>query len=656
MLDIVFVSFANNDLNGDIPLAFSLVASAARFDVRGNEQLQASNISNPLPTFLEPKSNFWFKERSTDPYSCQQINFKRYNRGVFLLDSSYYYRIFCNCSQGFYGHSGNCFLCPKDATCNESLQNSSIQFGKDLYPFTTGRTVALYDCKQNAFVHKNRCNPSGNCKCWLSQNASNITCNQTCLCATNTGGRLCSECAPSTHVSLLGDCVPCAAVNASLPKVYIVIGCLVLFLFVLWIVKQVRPCGISSKHLNRIRIFMIGVEIVVIVTLAATETIPLFVAEAYFLILFLVIFSQLKLTALKITFTTIIVFLQIIGTIQSTPLKRNCKFCTFKQLFSLIGLDRVVKVVNFHFGEIACVFPIAYKPLGKLALLGVFPLVLGLLIVLKIAVDYYSHKCQKLSPKEAKKLKKKSLKQAKCNVMLILIVMYFPIVSNALKVAMPCEHELGNRAMKYMKAYPFIECNSSEHWILVVIAATELAVYGCLIPLVFYVLLQLYGPSRNQNRLNDKDFLSRSDARKGAKWLRCLHSPYQRAYRKYMGIIFILRRLLVAVVLRVFAGQDGDVEQLVFTALCVVFIAFSIGVRPYKNATRYNLENYADATGFAVILLTYHMETTNASPTTAILVFIINICYVAGLVTLGIYQLCKARKTCKKPKTLCRLS
>ncbi|XP_065827335.1 putative leucine-rich repeat-containing protein DDB_G0281931 [Oscarella lobularis] len=628
------VDLSNNYLWGPLSNLGGFLYSLSRYSVLNNPLLKTDNLDRPLPAQLIVDDSVRIREQEHDNFSCPQIKFNTFPYGIVLMNSSYYGKVLCRCDEGYFGHRGRCRLCPNGGTCRGSQKKSLITIKGHRYPSPSPKNMTkLIQCRFS-LVGKNRCNPFGNCTCWLSDNGTVAECNESCLCATHSFNRLCSQCRPGAHL-LFDRCIPCSHIQQNIILFSATVGAVLLLLVAQWILNLFQPCCLSSKTLQKINIGTVFVQAIILVSLVLSNLIPSYIAEGYFLVLVLVIVSYYRVTTVTVLATTLIFYFQILGKITTASIdSTDDDHYTFASFLHHLGVYKVLEAVNLNFSGLACLFPILYKPLGKLVSLGVLPIILGTILLLGQVINYQVAirwgRAARRSLRYHCHLRSITNKNVKRNFIFLFNIVYFPVASNAIEVFVPCNRD-PDEDDAYMRAFPWIRCGSTLHRRLVAVAAALIATYGCCLPIIYALLLAKYAKSAVKG--STKTFA------KAQEWLRPLCDPYKPKYRRTMPVVLMLRRLAAAVVLSVFNKFTmNDIERLLFGGLVVASVTFVVAKRPYK-AARGELENYVDAAAFAVLLVTY--DTTRNQPYTstagATATFAVNVVYVVTVVALLIW-------------------
>ena len=644
MYYLIAADFSNNSFSGPIPEGFFLMDAIQTFDLRNNTQLTSSSVDGRVPWFIKPDYTAKVREVPNDTFTCPIIRFNNTEAGILLINSSYYGGRYCECDPGYYGHSGLCHKCPTRGYCSGGSTRSVVKVPTNYYPSPSpSNMTALVQCShfyQDTF----RCNPNGNCICWLSSNGTTTECDNSSICAHNSTGRLCSKCTPNFY-KYSDICLPCSNDSSTKAVVGFVITVLAL-LIIMWLLSRIRPRCISLTAMKAFNIGAIVFQTGLVLSLGISELIPTYVAELYILMVVLALFDHL--TNVKVFALILLVYFQVLSSLNIFSQSVTCQHCSFADLLQKCGMTKVVRAVNFHFSGVTCLFPFLSTPIGRLAALAAAPLVLALMLFLGRLIDHYMlvRLCMRKNGAQIEELRQTMANNSKSNIVFLLNVFYYPIAHDSITALLPCEEAEGDIG-HYMRVYPWISCSSQQYLNLIILAGIVTAIYICLIPVFFLVLLRYYTPRRpgmdeaikicsQSKKLNEEE-----EGAVACAWLHCLQSGFKSKYQTWISVGLMLRRLVLAVVLTSFKNDQADAQSFVLTTFLIVSITFIAVTRPYRNTTSWQLESAADVGAFSIILVTYNGMSSrrNVSPTTTVCVFSLNVTFIMAMVIVAISQL-----------------
>jgi hypothetical protein len=644
MYYLIIADFSNNNFSGPIPEGFFLLDAIQEFDLRNNSHLTSSSIPEHLQWYVKPDYTTKVREISTDAFTCPLIRFNNKEDGSLLVNSSYYNGIYCECDPGYYGHNGLCQKCPVKGYCSGDNTTSVLKIPTNYYPSPSPNNMtALVQCN-NFYQSSFRCNPNGNCICWLSDNGNTTECDSSCICAQNTTDRLCSKCEPNFYK--YGDtCLPCFNDNSTITVFGLLITILVSCITI-WLLSRIQPKCISLTALKAINIGAVVFQTGLVLSLGISEVIPTYVAELYILVLALALFDHLH--NLKVFALILLEYFQVLNSLNISYQSVSCKHCSFADLLQKCGMSKVVRAVNFHFSGMTCMFPFLSTPIGRLITLAAAPLVLALVIFIGRLIDHYIlvHLCLRKNEAQIKELHRTMANNSKSNIIFLLNVFYYPLAHDSITVLLPCQKAEGD-SDHYMRAYPWISCSSEQYRYLTMLAGVIIATYVCIVPVIFLILLRYYIPRRPTRAEAIKicpqsKKLDEEEEREAATpaWLHCLWSGFKTKYCRWIHVVLMLRKLALAVVLTSFTSDQADAQSFVLTFLLLLSITITAATKPYETMTSYPIESAADVGAFSVILVTYNsMSSRNkVSPSTTISVFSLNVAFVLVMISVAISQ------------------
>ena len=592
----------NNDFTGSIPTTFQRLLMLTELNVKGNK-----NLKGPVESsFLTLDYEIRIKERVSD--TCPMVKFA-HNNGTIYSDSSYYNRTYCYCDEHYFGNGRHCIKCMNGGKCRgttkrtihsksgklllqdqSQLPISSMILNYGHFPFPNESDVkSIQKCPSTGSYYR-ICTPEGNCECHVNTTDKNhdtqesttvyrvkIVCNKTCLCLLGHQGRYCSQCVEGYYKEGI-RCYQCsvgAREGFQLGMLFgATIGTILLSLGILFI---------STKRL-KLSVFFAVIEVVIISVLVFRHLVTAVVLQIV-IIIFILGFSNYlqRCTALL---KSGMFYLQIMDSLTSTT-DIWPKSVYRVQVY-------ISSSLNLSFSSLSCSLPAVFTVLAKSILLFLLPIItIGLLWL-----AYYL--CKLFT-----KLAKEKLKEFNCNCrkysIVIIDVAYFPIVKSCFSVIVGCKDIEG---VTFMKRFVWIDCNSSEHISLTVIAILEVILYLIAVPFLIYLPLLF----RNRKRLLDENLPN-------CDWLSPLVAPYKPKYRGYVEVIMLMRRLLIAILMAAFPANSSLQIQCI-TMLLLIAIIFQAVTRPYKDPTtvtsndevygdRLGLENGIDIFMLSCVLLSF---------------------------------------------------
>ena len=659
MANVFVLDFSNNSLSGELPnLKFTLLylqfLDLSDNNLTGsllnamtiphimvmnfqNNVFMSGGKGNSLPWFAKPDYSVMIKERREDRFTCPLLRLAYSKHGTLAVNSSYYKRNLCYCDEGYYGHRGVCSSCPRGGTCQGEGHNNTIKIEKNHYPSPSPqKAFTLIQCN---YEYKNffPCNPHGNCTCWLSDSLENFQCDESCLCSPNHRGRLCSLCVNQFYHD--GQkCVKCVDRTLGATVILAVVTSIVLISATIWLLTRFCPNLCQRRSFKAFKILAVTFQSILLLLLAFIDLVPTYLAEMYFLTLFVALFGGLS--EAKVHVMILVVYAQILGSLKVTDSRVDCEYCSFVAILNKAKVYRIAKAVghifNFNFAGLACTFPFLLHPLPKLVVIASLPFVIGIAFSSIRFLDYALLSCRAKDAEERRDLLKATKRSSARSFIFLLNIFYFPISACALEVLQFCEKDMGD-GESYMKAFPWIRCSSSEHVTLVSIASVMVAVYVVSLPVFFYIVLY-----RNFR-------LHRPDV--GTSVVADLASPYRSPYNEYASIVFMIRRLGLACFLTFFTYDLRDVQAIFVNVWILGFGVFVNSCMPYRSSSdSWKVENFVDIAAFGAVLVTYNCMTARDIETEAGagIVVAINMAFLVFVATVPmviiVKRLCKRRK------------
>ena len=243
---------------------------------------------------------------------------------------------------------------------------------------------------------------------------------------------------------------------------------------------------------------------------------------------------------------------------------------------------KITDAFNFGFSQLSCSFSSANRPEVSFAIILSLP-VAGLLLT------WLSHFVGKILCCESTTISSSSCKRVSLQ---ILLFSYFPITAKTFAAVSPCEHRDG---LSYMKDTPWLDCHgSSYNWLLAL-------GYLSLVVFVFGVPLFIFAPLLYRYLNNDGQAISQDTH----AWLKPLYQAFKQSYHRYFPLVFLLRRLLLAVFLTL-VPTNSSYQVLGITLLLVICIIIVLVFRPYEQySAKFEFEVMADVTVSVVLLLSF---------------------------------------------------
>ena len=644
---LILADLSYNNFTGELPQTLSQLIAIKELNMRHNFLVPKSR---PIPAFARQDNQTMTRESPGDNFTCPTIRFNAFNGGLLILDSSYYNGDLCSCDSKYYGHNGICRKCLPGGRCKGGLKDSVVEIPHNYFPIPSkDNATSLISCS-SYYQDTLHCNPNGKSSCRLSSNESTTVCDSVCV--HNTTGFMCSHCLDEYYK--YGDgCLPCSGDNVT-PVLVVVAIVSLLIPLISWLLQRVRPL-LSYKLLFKV-VFKVGgvvVPSVIIVTLALTQIVPTYAAEFYLLFVVLAAIDHLKNA--QAFAVTLFVYFQVLDTLSVCSYSTDCQYCSFAGLLNNFNIDKVARVVNFHFSGITCLIPPLGTPFGQLVFLSAGPLVLSFLVILAHVVDccFINTVCRS-RVNDLDRTLDSMTGNCKRKIIFIFNVFYYPIAVVTIR-AFPCELEPDRH--RHMLAYPWINCDSgTQYRNLVILASFVLLLYVIGLPFLFVLLFHKYYPKTTDPAERPLITSQESDGNTetgNEVWLRAICSPFKPQYRPYAHVwaaTLMLRRLFIALLLAVFPNRQSSTLAMPFTVLLLLAVLLIAIARPYRRATRWDLESAADVGAFSVILITYTSmaSRTDVSQAASMSVFVVNILFIVVVLAVAIVQtLYESQLRCK---------
>ena len=581
MANLFYLTLANNNFTGELPkFFFSPLKTLTYLDIRGNKYMKSS-----LASLFEDYLKVTFSETlEKDKLTCPTLRLTN-SGGKADIDPDYYGYALCFCNAGYYGFRQYCQPCMNGASCQvkagvltaqketkktrgeEEIEVEMI-IQKGYWPCCGNFTnvTRMVKCSQEEQFDDEICSPSGKCKCQLKRvNGQLLTyCNTSCICRYGNKGRFCSQCIDGYYKK--GSlCISCPEFRKNFPIVLTVC-------FVLSFLISVVLLICYRKYRKRLLLILMFALAVTMVVLHFKSVIP----GWFFVIIFAVWILGLSDTSengLEGFLCIAVFFFQSLDAMFSDA---NIWPRTI-----LLLKYQITNAFNFEISELTCSFSDANQPEVSFAIILSLPLAgitliwlsYGFLKLLKTVcypnLNIDSSTCKRLTIQ-------------------ILLFLYFPITAKTFQAVLPCEHRDG---LSYLKETPWLDCDGRSYNWLLGLGYSSLAVFVIGLPLVVFAPL-LFKYANNDEQ--DENM-----------WLKPLYQEFKSPYRRFFPLVFLFRRLLVAVFLTV-VPTSSSYQVIGITLLLVVFIAIILIYRPYEKYWEiFEFENMADVVVSVILLLSF---------------------------------------------------
>ena len=645
------LDLSSNNLSGSIPEGFALFQSIKLINLQENKNLNCSNRVNPMPKFTTINYNV-ATEGSKANFQCPQIQINQTrggsDYGLLNVDSTYYRHMLCRCNREYFGFYGNCRPCNfNHSRCPGGTNNSVIYMKKNTYPVPSPENMTDLVLCDSVYKDSFRCNPTNNCTCHLNDDGMTVSCIKSCLCTSHAYGRLCSQCEPQFYRE--GQkCHPCSKTKFQGIAVGLAIFGIFFVLFLTWASEKLQKYGyhfICGRKVARLVNTICYIALSLAIILFGTfHVLPVWFVEIFCTFVLLTVFGRLR--AIKAFAMTLIMYVQVMDSLNVTSLHVECKYCSFATVLDKMKVFKVTKwlknLINFNFYGFSCTFSPLFSPLGRLLFLVAVPFVVSgfelLLFLLDYQADCFAIRKRPLAYRlnRKKELFELVKRKAKGQLLLLLNVFFYPISNQLIKILLPCVINPGTNDY-YMKVYPWIDCSSAENRILFILGIIlTIANIGLFPATIFFLLrkrLQLGSNRRRRFRLSYLDVL-----------ICCYKKPYQ----KYMAVFLMLRRLALAVVISIFPLSQQDVQAILFNLLLFGFSYFIATARPFISYTKWNFESWVDVAASFTIAITFNCMTNRDSALTSevseIFVYALNVLFVLFVVVVTIIHFLVSRR------------
>ena len=586
-----WLDFSNNDLHGPIPESYGTIQVLYFLNIKDNHKMHG----NVDLRFLTPVYNDPSDQSDSGQYFCPKIRF-RHNYGEARMDPGYYDWKYCFCNPGYFGHDGYCVPCMKGGTCTGFRRPSLIQSVKTMnggknevkhkdgcepgsqenitvptfkarmvmkigfWPFPSSDNVEkLIQCPSSK-LKSSVCNPKGDCHCHREE-VANATrkglpefltkCDKKCICSRGHDGRFCSKCAHGFY-SDGPKCYECPR-GKNKRKQIIIISMSMILLF------SLTAASVSlSEQRRKMAVAAAAIELTIAGLLCLCAVLPLGVIQLNILILFLAFGYRGKFCSGLIK--TGFFYIQVLDS-----------FITSSNIWPEIAYDvhyYVSGTFNLHFDSLGCYIPELFTPLGRLLSLMFFPVVI-IGIVYSGFVAWSKTYAQNFPEESVMKAK------LKCRYLCLVFLdlSYFPVIMSILSILAPCRKE---DKLVFMANYPWLDCGTEMHSILIIIAAMAVPVYVLGIPLG--VFLPLLYKSRHEIYEDHKED---GDDKSVGAWLGFLYHAFKPKFRIYMKVLLMLRLFIIATALKVIPSHSES-QTITISVTLLVFLIFQSLFRPFS--------------------------------------------------------------------------
>jgi hypothetical protein len=572
MAYLFYLTLASNNFKGELPKSFfAPLKSLTYLDLRGNRNMK----SKPpfLHQYLHPTHTDTLHQRT---FTCPTLRLTL-TGGRADIDPDYYGYTLCSCNAGYYGFMKYCKPCMKGATCDvptSTTQTSKavikvkMTIEKGYWPFCGNFTnvTRMVKCSQEKKIDDEICSPSGKCKCKLNVNQVNgrlqTSCDTSCICRHGNKGRFCSQCEEG-YYKKGSSCISCPEFRKNFPVVLTVC-------FVLCLIGSIALMVCLRYRRKRVLILVFALAVTLIV-LHYKNIIP----GWFFVIIFAVWILGLSGASENLeSFLCIAVFFQSLDAMFSDANIWPHKIVLLKY--------QITNAFNFEISELTCSFSEANRPEVSFAVILLLPAAAIFLIWLLHGLSKTITCRQNLLPSSS--CKRLSIQ--------ILLFVYFPIAAKTFRAMLPCEHRDG---LSYLKVTPWLDCNGTSYNWLVGLG------YASLVAFVIGVPLFIFAPLLYKYVEHDGKAVSEE----ANTWLKPLYEELREPYRRYFPLVFLGRRLLLAVFLTV-VPTTSSYQVIGITLLLVIFIAITLIFRPFQQySERFEFETLADVVVSIVLLLSF---------------------------------------------------
>ncbi|XP_028402407.1 putative leucine-rich repeat-containing protein DDB_G0281931 [Dendronephthya gigantea] len=567
---LFYLNLASNNFTGGLPKSFfSPLKTLIYLDIRGNRYMR-STTTIPSNTYL----GFTLTERlKMTTYSCPTFKITS-TAGRVDMDPAYYSYSYCFYNSGYYGFRRYCKPCMKGASCQQPPVDVPTQqmivkmtIQKGYWPCCGNYTnvTRMVKCSEDESFTDEACSPSGKCECevQLVNGRPQTSCNTSCICRYGNKGRFCSQCKHG-YFKKGSLCVSCLEFRKNFPVVTTVS-------FVLCLIGSIvlLVCFRRGKRFALVLMFLLALTLIVL-------HIKYIIPNWFFVIIFAVWILGLSGASENLEgFLCIAVF--FFQSLDAMFADAN----VWPQTIVLLKYQ-ITNAFNFELTELTCSFSDAERPeIGILIIL--------LLPAAAIFLIWFLHGLGKAICSQNRNIPSTFCKRLSIQ---ILLFVYFPITAKTLQAVSPCEHRDG---LSYLKATPWLDCDGTSYNWLVTLGYVSLVLFVIGVPLfVFLPLLYKFMDNNGEAVSEDTD-----------KWLKPLYTEFKTRYRRFFPLVFLARRLLLAVFLTVVPTRSAY-QVIGITLLLIVFIVIILVFRPYQQYfDRFEFETMADVVVSIVLLLSF---------------------------------------------------
>ncbi|KAL9983634.1 hypothetical protein ACROYT_G005833 [Oculina patagonica] len=582
-----------NNLSGQIPYYFTTLPSLEVLDVSMNLHMHGTDEEREsLPSYMTADLTTLTRRDPFDNFKCPNARLS-YNKGLMVLDPSYYHYRLCICDVGYYGSGGTCLPCMGGAVCKTGGKNHTL-FAQNMvlkvgyWPSSRDDNVThLVDCS-NALgtspQEKTSCNPTGACDCWVEwdkeENKKSIrpstVCEKSCICLTGSKDRFCSLCEDGYYKQGI-RCYACPKTKTS---VYILAALAVVTMALLILAFFLYE---KKRFLSTVLVFL---QIVILAVLAMLRIIPGWLLELNAIALFVGLAGRGK-GARGILKISVFYFQTLDALISNNDIWP----------VEVLETQRYIgNVFNLRFSGLACLISRLFTPIGELVSLILLPGICILVIWLYFGLAYLVCVILRYSNLRERRFRLRNT----CLQLSILTLnlTYFPIVKKTAAVLAHCGEDNSNH---YLREAPWMECKGHVYTILQVLGWLALVLYVIGVPFgVFLPLLRFNNvKTRNQLPPQEQETLD--------SWLGSIYLPYKKEFRSYFEIFFLVRRMLIAFSLS-FITRVSSFQTIAVCFVLLVSLCFQLLFRPFVDSyQKIPLENIAEA----LVLLTLHFSFMN---------------------------------------------
>ena len=572
MANLFYLTLASNNLTGELPKSFfAPLKTLTYLDLRGNQYLKGS-VSFESLKYLKATYTETLRK---DTFTCPTIQLTN-TGGRLDIDPDYYGYTLCFCNTGYYGFRNNCRPCMKGASCEVEASPEQTFKGKLKMNMEKGywpccgnftNVARLVKCSQEENIDGEICSPSGKCQCELNlvNGQLQTSCNTSCICHYGNKGRFCSECIDGYYKK--GSlCIPCPAFRKNFPIVLTVC-------FVVCFLGSIALliCFRYRKRLVLVLMFALALTLIV---LHYKSIIP----GWFFVIIFAVWILGLSGGSENLeSFLCIAVF--FFQSLDAMFSDANI----WPQAIVLLKYQ-ITNAFNFEISELTCTFSDANHPEVSLAVVLLLPGT-GIILI------WLLHILAKTICRVGRFLAIPSSTCKRLSIQILLFV-YFPVTSKTLQAVLPCKHRDG---LSYLKSTPWLDCSGSSYNRLIALGYVSLVAFVVGVPLlVFARLLYKYVDSEGEVISAEAEI-----------WLKPLYEEFRQPYRRYFPLVFLGRRLFLAVFLTL-VPATSSYQVIGVTLLLIGCIAITLIFRPYEQySEKFEFETLADVLVSVVLLLSF---------------------------------------------------